>query len=357
MERLERALASGVLDVLLERNHVVLAPTRAAALRDELEALIAPAVMPLANSARAGGGDKELTDRVAHQLADRVLESDHVDDIFASDQTIRRDARRVLDRLLVGYRRGELEVERIEGEGQDSSQNVTVPLLDLGYVVAEVSKRLEFGMLNDALDRAAATVSARLNSLTRGRVAVFELQPDADSSNHLALEEAVTEELVALIEAELVELPSLEQVLELAEVDCMSPAFGRAIQRSVIRTRAEYDCVAHCVSIDDNNVIATLTPQSEHAADHAGDAFTMFLQTLEEELTTPTQATIPPPAMTEESEDANQPSSRRKPQGCTALSPARKAPSTARDVVVHASASPAEEAQAGQVAANYSARW
>ena len=300
MERLERALASGVLDVLLERNHVALAPTRTAALRDELEQLIAPSVAPLASE-----GDKQLTERVAHELAERVLESDHVDDVFASEQTIRRDARRVLDKLLIGYTRGELEVEKV-----DSGETVTVPLLDFGYVVAEVSKRLEFGILHDALDRAAATVSARLTSLTLGRVAIFELQAGAGSSNLLALEEAVTEELVALIDAELVELPSLEQVLELADVDCLSPTFGRAIQRSLIRTRAEYDCVAQCVSIDDSNVIATLTPLSAHAADHAGDAFTMFLQALEDELSAPPQVSTPQPL--EDEDEASLPSSRRK---------------------------------------------
>ncbi len=298
MDKLQRVLASGVLDVLRERAHVVVSPARRDALRDELEEIIVPALEwlePHLSSERAeaikgtrhlgeileAGRVRELMQRLAAQLADRLHESDHVDDIYATDAVIRRDAHRSLRDLLIDYMRGELVVERLNDEAA-----VLVPLLELGYLVSEVARRLDLDVLRDALERGAAAVGGRLLHVTEGRVGQFDLLGGAEAGR-LALEEAITHELVGLIEAELVELPCVEDTLELEGGSARSPEFESAFERALLRTRAEYDCAAQCVAIDDHTVIATLTPLSAHSAEHASDAFAAFVQALEEELATP----------------------------------------------------------------------
>lgn len=333
MEKLERVLAVGVLDVLRERAHVVIAPGRRDALRDELEAIIAPALgalEPYLSSNSAGGLRRsesgktigrrlergrahELMNQLASEVADKLLESDHVDDIFASDNVIKRDAHRSLRARLMGYVRGELlDVERLDDEGA-----VLVPLLELGYLVCEVSRRLDLDMLRDALERAAATAGGRLVNLTRGRVGHFDL-PGGAEAGRLALEESITHELVALIEAELVELPSVEHVLELADGDCLSEEFEMALERALMRTRTQYDCAVQCVSVDAHTVIVTLTPLSEHSSEHVDRVLSAFMIALEEELST--RASSGPESATVDSvapSSLRPASSRRKKKGET----------------------------------------
>lgn len=338
MEKLERVLAVGVLDVLRERAHVVIAPARRDALRDELEAIISPALGwlepylsassaddPRRNEAgttvgaggSVGAGGRALEQGRAHelmnqlvaQLAEKLLESDHVDDIFASDNVIRRDAHRSLRQLLMGYVRGELDVERLDDE-----QAVLVPLLELGYLVSEVSRRLDLDMLRDALERAAATVGGRLVNLTRGRVGHFDL-PGGAEAGRLALEESITHELVALIEAELVELPSVERVLELAACDSLTNELETALERALMCTRAQYDCAVQCVAVDAQTVIVTLTPLSAHSSEQADRVFAAFVSTLDEELASVARAASGPDSATIDKRAPDSPrpaSSRRK---------------------------------------------
>lgn len=341
MEKLERVLAYGVLDVLRQRAHVALAPTRADALCDELEAVILPVLSELVEHGDTDRG-RELLDRIAHHIAERLSSSDHVDDIFAADNIIQRDAKRVMGKLLVRYIRGELDVEPLESEpGDGNDRSVTVALLELGYLVGEVAKRLEQGMLHDALERAAATVEGRLYRLTPRCVATFEI-PSGEASR-LPLEDAIAEELVSLIEAELVDLPTVEQVLELADVDCLSPELEVAIERSLIHTRAEYDCVAHCVGVNATTIIATLTPLSDHAAEHADDAFALFVKLLEEELTSPSRLSTfdagTPRDEVEDQPSSRPASSRRKRKTKEDAAPPRSQPRGRRGAVRAANSS------------------
>ena len=270
MERLQRVLATGVLEALRVREHVVVAPASADALCDEVEAIITPSVGKITES------DAAVSD-VVEQIAAQLLTSDHVDDVFAEDRVIVRDTYKAIRNILVGYIRGEIEVA--DGRVRDTFQ---VSLDELGYVVTAVSRRLEQDMLRDALERAAAAVGGRLLALEPSR-AHFDL-PGGAEVGRLAIEESVTEELVALVEAELVDLPRVEQVLELAPDTSSTSGFADAIARAEARTRSETSCAASCQLVDRSTLIATLVPLDGASAEAAEDLFSVLLGHLEREL-------------------------------------------------------------------------
>ena len=288
MDRLQQVLATNVLEALRAREHVVFAPGSAAALCDEVAAIIGealgditPHLDPNHRGASLGHTQADAAvESVVLQITERLLESDHVDDIYADDRLIRRDAFRTIRKLLLGYIRGEIEVE--DDNARDS---LKVQLHTLGYVVSSVVRCLERDMLCDALERAAASVGGRFVSLSAdATVGKFTFAGGAEVGR-LALEEAITEELVALVDAELVELPSVEQVLELSPGYASMPGFKDAIARAELRTRSESDCNACCQLVDDHTLIATLIPLSQQAAEHAENLFSAFVASLENELT------------------------------------------------------------------------
>jgi len=293
METLERVLASSVVAALCAREHVLLAPSGGDALCDEVEAIIAPALGTI--TPHLPGATEivdEITSTFGHehadeavvsmveQIAEQLMESDHVDDIFAEDRIIRRDAFRAIREILLGYIRGEIEVE--ERREDDAFE---VALDALGYVVSAVSRRVDEDMLREALERAAASVGGQIVELELARyVASFDL-PGGAAVGRLALEEAITDELVTLVEADLVELPSIEQILELADGSCSTPGFAEAIARAEARIRRATDCAACCIVVDANTLVASLTPLSKEAAAEAETSFSTFLAELDAELT------------------------------------------------------------------------
>ena len=325
MQRLQRVLASSVLRALSARDHVVISAASADAITDEMEAVIAPALVditphlsevgeamssidtgrfsradldldasgkaarergaddppsrgaPSAVARRRGKALRVMVDRIT----ERLLESDHVDDIHADDDVLRRDAFRAIRRILFRYIHGDLDVE---DDVPDEETCFTVVLERLGYVVCAVAERLDPAMLEEALERAAATSEGELLWLdARTFVAAFDT-PGGPTVSRLTLEEAITEELVGLVDTELVELPCVQQVLELDQVTCDAPGFDDAVERAEARIRAESGSAASCARVDDQTVVATFTPLSEDAAERADEHFASFLSALEHEL-------------------------------------------------------------------------
>lgn len=326
MQRLQRVLASSVLRALRARDHVVISAASADAITDEMEAVIAPALDDITphlsevseamntidtgrfaradldldasvKAARAKSGADPLGERRApsglarrrgkalrvmvDRITERLLESDHVDDIHADDEVLRRDAFRAIRKILMRYIHGDLDVE---DDMPDEETSFTVVLERLGYVVCAVAERLDPAMLEEALERAAASSEGELLWLdARSFVAAFDTPGGAEVSR-LTLEEAITEELVGLVDTELVELPCIEQVLELDHVTCAAPGFADAVERAGARVRAESGSMASCAPIDDQTIVATFTPLSEDAAERADEHFASFLSALEHEL-------------------------------------------------------------------------
>jgi hypothetical protein len=301
MQRLQRVLASNVLRALQARDHVEISPASTDAITDEMEAVIAPTVLDLqvvldrhASSRPTGDGsdalpidqdplatDQDAVETMVDRITARLLESDHVDDIHADDRVLRRDAFRAIRKSLLGYMRGDIAVDQSHRHEADE---FNVLLDGLGYVVASVANSVDADLLAEALERAAAANSGRFCALDVERlVATFEL-PGGAAVGRLTFEEAVTEELVALVEAELVDLPRVEQVLELDRPTALSPGFGEAVARAEARLRAETGSAATCTVIDDCTIIATFTPFSQDAAEHADLHFATFLSELERAL-------------------------------------------------------------------------
>lgn len=118
MPSLQRLLATSVVETLERRLHLTVAAGGTDALGAELERIVtdtlqtmAPALAPddpaVADVARQRGILSGLAKRLSHQ----VLVSDHVDDIFADDRTLRRDTLRALHETLERLNRGEAELD------------------------------------------------------------------------------------------------------------------------------------------------------------------------------------------------------------------------------------------------------
>lgn len=298
LESLEHVLAGGVLEALREREYVAVCPEAEDALRDELVAVITPSVASIekhlqaersrkrpGRAVRQGslghGPTEEAVVDLVEVITDRLMESDHVQDVFAEDRLIRRDVLRALRRLLLAYLRGEVVLEVDRG-----LETFDVVLPELGYVVSGVCDRADPNTIYDALVVAASACGGRLCSLDASRaVAVFEL-PGGAEAGRLALEEAITEETMALVRAGIVPLPSIEQLLEISPDVPLLPGFSEAIERAETRTRHRTGCDATCRLLDDTTVLVSITPLSSEAADEAQDHFQRFLGLLEEALNT-----------------------------------------------------------------------
>ena len=296
MESLEHVLAGGVLDALREREYVAVLPEAEDALRDELVAVITPSVASIekhlhaersrkrpGRAVRQGslghGHTEEQVVEIVEVVTDRLMESDHVQDIYAEDRVIRRDVLRAIRGLLLAYLRGEVVLEADRG-----LENFDVILSELGYVVRGVCDRADPSTIHDALVVAASACAGRLCSLDASRaVAMFEF-PGGAEAGRLALEEAITEEMMSLVRAGVVPLPSIEQLLEISPEIPRLPGFAESVERAETRTRHSTGCDASCRLLDDTTVLVSITPLSTEAADEAQEHFERFLALLEEAL-------------------------------------------------------------------------
>ncbi len=306
MRTLNRVLASGVVEALQAQEHVLVAPSGGDALCDEVEAIIAPAlstITPHLEDRRDVHGEvtstfgheraDEAVEAMVDSITDRFMESDHVDDIFAEDLIIRRDAFRAIRELLMGYIRGEIEVD----DEPDPAGGFDVRLDGLGYVVATVTRQLEEQPLLEALHQAAQAVGATVLDLDVAKgTGTFDLLGGAEVGR-LALEESITETMMELVDAEEVELPGIEQVLGVDSGDLhQDPRLLEALDRAASRTRQQTECRASCIVVDSHTLLATLTPLSAETAAEAELHFDVFLSRLEEELAQLAQPEPPPAA-------------------------------------------------------------
>src|SRR5262249_9030447 len=155
------------------------------------------------------------------RLTSTLMDSDHVEDVFADDNVIQRDIFRVLHDGLLG--------STVE---PDESAAILVRLDALGYVASTVGKRAPEGELREALGRAARVVSATLTSYDReAREATFSISVD-DPDARLELEEAVADELTDLVDSNVVTLPTVVRRIDLGRA--LDPA-----EQGAVRARIE----------------------------------------------------------------------------------------------------------------------
>jgi hypothetical protein len=300
MLTLQRVLAGSVVQALESREHVLVAPGSNDALQLELERIIAPALPTITphlsphhelvgeiTSTFGHDAADDAVETMVDEIAEHLMESSHIDDIFAEDRLIRRDSFRAIRVILMRYIAGDIEVEP---EQPDDDCRIIV-LDSLGYVVANVAQLADPTVLGAALARAADAVGVQLLELDAAeRRATYSLGDEVEGT--LALEEAITEELVDLVESEVVELPSIEQILQLSEELTRHDRFSECISAAVKRTRQRSGCAVACTVVDASTLLATLTPLSEEEASNAEAHFGAFIEELEAALTVLAEAMV-----------------------------------------------------------------
>jgi hypothetical protein len=272
---LSRRLAAGVVDTLKARGHILVVKGGATAFARELDELMAPEITtiaprlkprtPLVGEPTSTFGDEAVDQAVEDmvvKLTQALMNSDHVEDVFAEDAVIRRDIFRVM--------RDGLREPPGEGAGDDlgGHTSVTVKLDALGYVAATASRRADAATLRLALDRAASVAHARFSGFSPElREATFRL--DAGGlDERLEIEEAVADELTDLVEQGLIALPTLERRLDLGraltptEQRTLRPRLDAAFEGTLLRA----GCAAAWALADARTIRVLFTPLSEQDA-------------------------------------------------------------------------------------------
>lgn len=334
METLEKVLAHRVLDALRARELLLVSAPGSDALTGELEAIIGPTLgtisahlesersrrRPARHVLKGSLGDGAAEDAaldLVERITEQLMESDHVDDIYAEDRIIRRDTHRAIREILLGYIRGELAVDvcrRVE--------TFEVALATLGYVVEMVCERLGERELVEVLERAATREHGRLVAIDHDtRIASFAL-PGGPEVGRLGIEEAITEAMTELVRDHAVCLPAIEQVLEVTADASAHPDYDKAVARAERKARRTTGSDATCRLIDPSTVIVTLTPLSRDAAEHAEAHFQAFIGILERELLSLEPVASDPPSSSKPASTSGEPArhSRTRRRG------SRKAP-------------------------------
>jgi hypothetical protein len=251
---LSRGLSTIVVEALKAQGHILVVKGGATALAREIGELMAPAL------ATASGDVAEIGPRVVDELAASIaralMSSDHVEDVFAEDQVIRRDVLRALREGLAAPPRSEDEAA------------VSVRLDTLGYVAATVSRRADPETLQQALDRAAAVSHARFVSYhAEQHEAVFRVD-GGGPDERLELEEAVADELADLAEQGVTPLPTIERRIALGravdepEQEALAARLDAAAEVTLFRS----GCAAEWAFADPRALRVVFTPLSEQDA-------------------------------------------------------------------------------------------
>ncbi|HVY48382.1 MAG TPA: hypothetical protein VHB21_20985 [Minicystis sp.] len=375
---LGRRLSASLVDTLKAQGHILVVKGGAQALARELEDLITPTLASVAPRLSRGVVMGEVTstfgddavDDAIEQLVVRMtralMDSDHVEDVFAEDNVIRRDVFRA---LRDGIQRAQDEGPGVD-EGEGDETKIVVKLDTLGYVAATVSKRAEPRVLREALEEAAALVEAELVGYAADeREATFSM-PDAGPDGRLALEVAVADELAALAEQRVVELPTIERDVPLSR-DVPEP------EQKVVRARIEAiasktlhrsGCAATWDFAGERAIHVSLTPLSEQDSRAVDQPIALFARAVASVLAAPAapveiapqqvpaSARKPLPAapgLVEDEQGAasDRPRSSRKPAVLEAPKSSKKAPTKTAAKAPAAKKTAAKKAPAKKAAA------
>lgn len=310
---LSRRLATSIVDALKAQGHILVVKGGSTPLLRELDEEMAghlDAIVSRIVPREAVGGevtstfgdesaDEAVEDLVA-SLTRTLMDSDHVEDVFAEDNVIQRDIFRIFRDTLL--RREEIEPD------DDDEQPVRVRLDTLGYVASTVGKRAAVPMLLKAMEHAAEDVEGQLASYNpQIREATFLLK-NGGPDRGLELEEAVADQLSDLVDVGLVELPTIERMLLLSrdttprERSAARPRVEVAAAKTILRS----GCAAAWEFTDPHTIKVTFTPLSEHDASEvdlympqfARDVFAIFAAPVITEGAVPLRSE-PPPAPSE----------------------------------------------------------
>jgi hypothetical protein len=297
---ISRELATSLVDTLKARGHILVVKGSSAAFARELDEIMAPVLVKIAPQLKprsiVGG---EVTSTFGHEAVDEAVEhmvialvktlmdSEHVEDVFAEDNVIRRDIFRVVRDAL-------LSAEPV----LEDDSSIRVRLDTLGYVASTVGKRAEAAILHKALERAAGVVEGKLGAFDpEAREATFFLE-DSDPDLRLELEEAVADELWGLVEAGRVELPTIHRQVSLANEapPAIPAALRRQIEIAANRVLRRTGCRAAWDLVDLRTMKVTFTPLSEQDARNAETQIAEFAREVDALLVEVVPAVPVPPA-------------------------------------------------------------
>ncbi len=259
---LSRRLASRIVEGLKGRGRILVVKGGTAALVRAVDDAMSGYVEPIAERALRAPSlaedptTHEALSRLTGRVAQALLASEHLEDVFADRSVVEREV---------------LDATRLALHEASASDEPLVPVeLDLlGYVAATAGKRARPEALVQALERAGRVAGARLQTYDpASREAVFLPEPPTPPDLHLELEEAVADELSALVEQGAVALPTLERTVPLTRE--VSPAerarITRLVDRAATRTLRRTGNAAQWEITDGRNLRVVFTPLSEHDA-------------------------------------------------------------------------------------------
>lgn len=268
---LSQDLAAKIIDVLLQRGHVLLSKGGRPALvreiadrtNDTLATIVGRLPPPgiVEDEVTSTFGDEALDDTVEEMVEDvtaSLMDSDHVEDVFSEDAVIRRDVFRVVKDTLLASR-------GTWAENEEAEADVEVALESLGYIAAKAAQRGSPSVVEGALRQAGKGVHAKLVRYSpETRTAMFRAalaSPDA----RLELEEAVADELCNLVDDGKVALPTIERRISLGRpVSAKERSLSRAlIDEAADKTLLPTGCTYEWELEDDGTLHLSLVPMSE----------------------------------------------------------------------------------------------
>jgi hypothetical protein len=269
---LSRRLSTSIVDALKAHGHILVARGGATALARELEDKMSDDIETIAPRLEPWGlvdgevtttfGADEVDDQVEELVAtltSTLMEPEHVEDVFAEDNVIKRDVFRVMRDALLGPRRGLV---------YDDDGPVQVRLDTLGYIASTVGKRAVVRVLREALARAAQSAGGKLTGYDpETREATFSITGN-DPDARLELEEAVADELSDLVETHVVSLPMVERRIELSRK--IEPGSRGSLRQRIdavaAKTLRQGGCAASWELEGDRTLKIKVTPLSEQDA-------------------------------------------------------------------------------------------
>lgn len=220
----------------------------------------------------------EAVEQLVDAIAEALMDSEHVEDVFAEDKVLRRDTFRVV-------RDGLLSAVDDADDGDDEEQPAasTVRLEALGYVAKSVASLADEETLRDVLERAADDVDAELVEYDPAKLEATFAFADDDPDARLELEQAIADEFEGLVEMGFVDLPTIERRLTLLrevpreERPSLKPAIDAASAASLQASA----CGVSWMFLGTTTLSVTFTPLAELPVSEIDSRFKLFAQAVE----------------------------------------------------------------------------
>jgi len=260
---LSRRLAIRIIEGLQGRGRIVVVRGGTSALIRAIDDAITTFVPTIGDSfelqpsAEDDQRRREALTLLAATIARTLLSSEHLEDVFADRTVVERE---IFDAAVVAFE---------EASAAERAQVIQVEIDLLGYVAATAGKLASEEDLIEAFERAADSLGIKLSSYeSETRQATFVPRDSTCPDVRLELEEAVADELAALVMQGVVRLPVIERIRPLVHQVSSShrPHLLQVIDRVARKTFRRTGCSVRWELPDDRSIRVVFTPLSEQDA-------------------------------------------------------------------------------------------